>query len=98
MIPSWQEWSLLRSVITIDDEPRVTILIPNALLQKDRELLKGGQPVDNGMYRRKKREREREGEKPATTLNETACRLFLVNGGNDDEVDRRLTVHSSSIE
>lgn len=62
MIPSWHEWSLLRSVITIDDEPRVTILIPNALLQKDRELLKGGQPVVTVRIRERK-EREREKEK-----------------------------------
>jgi len=86
--------------MTIDDEQRVTILIPNALLQKDRKLLKGGQPVVTvRVGKRKEREREREIKAELTmTLNETACRLFLVNGGSDDEVGRRLTVHSSSIE
>lgn len=84
--------------MTIDDEQRVTILIPNALLQKDRKLLKGGQPVVTVRVGKRK-EREREIKAGLTmTLNETACRLFLVNGGSDDEVGRRLTVHSSSIE
>ncbi|KAL0120220.1 hypothetical protein PUN28_008109 [Cardiocondyla obscurior] len=45
----------------------------------------------------KERERERERSPVAMTLNEIACRLFLVNGGSDDEVGRCLTVHSSSI-